>query len=851
MHRILPYTVLPALPERLEPLRRIAYNLWWAWHPETRVLFKRVDPDIWAETNHNPIALLGRVSQTRLEHLLHDEGFLDHLDMVAKSLDDYLADETWFARRYPEHRDLKIAYFSFEFGLTESLRIYSGGLGVLSGDHLKSASDLGLPLVGVGLFYAEGYFRQYLNSDGWQQETASVNDPVQLPLVLEKRPDGQPLLIHVDLPEGRVHAQVWRAQVGRVRLYLLDANVPDNAPELRAITYQLYGGDQTMRIRQEVLLGVGGMHALHAIGHVPDICHMNEGHSAFLSLERIRRLVTEQNLDFQVAAELVAASNVFTTHTPVPAGNDRFPPDLVVRHFEGWMHTVGLDRKDFIALGREEPQNEAETFCMTVLALKTANHSNAVSRLHADVSSRMWQRIWPEIPAPEIPIFPVTNGVHLESFVSSDIARIYDRYLGPRWREQPYERSIWQRLAQIPDEELWAAHERRRARLVTVARHHLADSLVRRGGGPREVELAHHVLNPNALTIGFARRFATYKRATLLLRDVDRLIALVKNPSRPVQLLFAGKAHPHDHQGKALIRDIIHTIFDAGLRAHVVFLEDYDLHIARRLVQGVDVWLNTPRVPLEASGTSGMKAVANGVLHCSTLDGWWAEAYQSDLGFVIGRGEEYEDPAHGDDVEAKDLYNLLEQTIVPLFYDRTPMGLPRMWIQMVKRSISELVPFFNTHRMLVDYLEQGYLPAARKYRALATDNARGARELAAWKRRVAQAWPQLAIAAMRAERDAVHVGQGLSVHAEVDLGSLTTDDVCVEAWAGPLDAQGDVLVGQAYPMTLVEGSASGGRARYTATLPTDASGRQGFTVRVFPSHPALSHKTEMSLVRWA
>ncbi|MGB9005791.1 MAG: alpha-glucan family phosphorylase, partial [Candidatus Aminicenantales bacterium] len=620
MKPIQTFIAVPTLPSPLERLRDLALNLRWAWHHDTIELFRRLDSVLWETTGHNPILMLGTIDQAKLEAAACDEGFLSHLERVAQDLDAYMAAEsTWFRRAHGVSQAPVVAYFSAEFGITECLSIFAGGLGMLAGDHLKSASDLGVPIVGVGLLYQQGYFRQYLNEAGWQQEVYENNDFHNLPMTLKRRPDGSPLTVEVSLPGRQVIVQVWWAQLGRVPLYLLDTNVPANRPEDRDITDQLYGGDIEMRIKQEILLGIGGYLVLEALGLEPTVYHMNEGHSAFLALERTRRLMETRGLSFAEAREAASAGLVFTTHTAVGAGHDYFPPQLMDRYFADSMRALGLSRRDFLALGRQNPDDDNEPFCMTILALHLAAHSNGVSRLHGRVSRKMWKGLWPGLPEDEIPIGHVTNGVQFQSWISREMKELYDRYLGPRWREEVADQTVWQGADRIAAEELWRTHERRRERLVAFCRRRLRTQLERRGASQTAVAAADEVLDPEALTIGFARRFVTYKRATLLLRDAERLARILNKPGRPVQIIYAGKAHPRDDPGKGLIRQIVELSRHEEFRRRLVFLEDYDMAVARYLVQGVDVWLNTPLRLQEASGTSGMKATANGVLNLSIL----------------------------------------------------------------------------------------------------------------------------------------------------------------------------------------------------------------------------------------
>ena len=774
MKPIQTFIAVPTLPSPLERLRDLALNLRWAWHHDTIELFRRLDSVLWETTGHNPILMLGTIDQAKLEAAASDEGFLSHLERVGQDLDAYMAAEsTWFRRAHGVSQAPLVAYFSAEFGITECLSIFAGGLGVLAGDHLKSASDLGVPIVGVGLLYQQGYFRQYLNEAGWQQEVYENNDFHNLPLTLKRRPDGAPLTVEVPLPGRKVIVQVWWAQVGRVPLYLLDSNIPANRPEDRDITDQLYGGDIEMRIKQEILLGLGGYLALEAVGLEPTVYHMNEGHSAFLALERTRRIMEKCGLSFAEAREAASAGLVFTTHTAVGAGHDYFSPQLMDRYFADSMRALGLSRRDFLALGRQNPDDDNEPFCMTILALHLAAHSNGVSRLHGRVSRKMWKGLWPGLPEDEIPIGHVTNGVQFQSWISREMKELYDRYLGPRWREEVADQTVWQGADRIAAEELWRTHERRRERLVAFCRRRLRTQLERRGASQTAVAAADEVLGPEALTIGFARRFATYKRATLLLRDAERLARILNKPGRPVQIIYAGKAHPRDDPGKGLIRQIVELSRHEEFRRRLVFLEDYDMAVARYLVQGVDVWLNTPLRLQEASGTSGMKATANGVLNLSILDGWWDEAYRPEVGWAIGRREKYDDSNYQDQVEAEALYGLLEQEVVPAFYDRGSDGLPRRWIARMRASIQTLCRFFTTHRMVGEYTERYYLHAAGHYAQLTADGLVRAKALAAWKARLQKNWSRVRIEAVGGDsiKD-VQAGGEFRVQAKVHLGAL-------------------------------------------------------------------------------
>jgi glycogen phosphorylase len=854
------FTVLPHLPPRLQALQKLAYNMWWCWNHEAVALFRRVDTDAFEAVEHSPVKLLGAIEQSRLEQLLHDDGFLAHLDRVELAFHEYLSAPTWFQETYGSTKpnngpprlpaDFTIAYFSAEFGLHESVPIYSGGLGVLSGDHLKSASDLGLPLVGVGLMYREGYFRQYLTVDGWQQERYPENDFFNLPLVPVTKPDGSPLTIGVPMPGREVQIRVWRIQVGRIPLYLLDTNIPQNSAEDRAITARLYGGDNDMRIRQEMVLGIGGLRAVRAIGKEPTVCHMNEGHSAFCGLERIRSLMEKTGLDFAAAREAIAAGTVFTTHTPVPAGNDVFPPQMIEHYFGTFLPALKINRDELIALGRQNPADQSEPFGMTVLAIRLANVTNGVSKLHGTVSRKMWKSIWPSLPDTEVPIASITNGIHIATWVSPDLTQLYDRYLGTSWSERTEDPVVWKRAENIPDAELWRTHERRRERLVAFARARLKAQLKNRGAPPAEIARAEEVLDPEALTIGFARRFATYKRGNLLFRNLERLTALLSNKERPLQIIYAGKAHPKDHGGKELIAEIMQFARRPEFRRRIVFLEDYDINVARYLVQGVDVWLNNPRRPLEASGTSGMKAAANGAQNLSILDGWWVEGFDGENGWAIGAGEEYTDLTYQDDVESRAIYDLIEQELIPLFYTRTSDGLPRGWLRRMKRAITTLAPVYNTGRMVSEYMRVAYEPSAKRYLKLMADNLQHARALAEWRRGMNRGWNQVRVESVEtAGADPMHVGGELKVNVRVNLGSFKPDDVEVQLFHGLVDSFGEIPRPQTVTIA-TNGTRQGNSWVFGGTIPCRSSGQHGFAVRVLPRNGDLANPFEPGLISW-
>ena len=850
MPRVFSFQVSPTLPARLEALNKLSLNLRWTWDHPARDVFESLDPDLWEEMIHNPRLVLGRISQRRLAELASDEAFLAELDRAAASLTEYMSGKGWFGRAHPDAAGVGFAYFSAEFGLTECIPNYAGGLGILAGDHLKSASDLGLPLVGVGLLYQRGYFQQYLNADGWQQETYPVNDFSTLPLMPEMDAQNNPITISVDFPGRLAYARVWKVQVGRVPLYLLDTNVLQNSEEDRRITGSLYSGDGELRLQQEIVLGIGGMRALAALGIRPAVCHMNEGHSAFLGLERTRALMEELGVSFFEARQLAAAGNLFTTHTPVPAGFDRFDPQLMARYFATFAERLGIPFERLLSYGRQNSTDPNESFNMAFLAARISSAANGVSRLHGVVTRKMVRAMWPGYSLDEIPVDSVTNGVHIRSWVSLEMTALLNRYLGHRWAEEPSESGVWDRIDRIPDHELWRVRQIRRERLVNYARQSLESQLRRRGGSDAEIASARSVLNPDALTIGFARRFATYKRATLLLRDVPRLKRILTNSARPVQILFAGKAHPHDSAGKDLIRQIIHFASDPEIRSSVVFLEDYDIRVARHLVQGADVWLNTPRRPNEASGTSGMKLLPNGGLNLSVLDGWWAEGYDREVGWAIGRGEDYDNDEHQDAVESDALYNLLEKDVTPLFYERDQENLPRRWIAKMKTSMLRLCPIFSTNRMVTEYVERFYIPAAKRYSDLAAHGGAKLGPILEWRRRFRTAGSQVKFTRVQADNGReIRVGEKIQVTASVVFGEIPPEYVRVQIVSGSVDEGGMIVSSSLSDMKHV--GMTENEHQYEGQLECLESGSYGFSVRVIPFHSDVRVPFEHPWLVWA
>ena len=821
------FLVRPALPPSLARLTQLAYNILWSWEPLIRAVFRRLDPALWRDSGYNPVLMLGRVSQATLKKAAADPRYLA---LYRQACDAY---DARTRKAQPPTDGKLIAYFSFEYGLTECLPVYSGGLGILSGDHLKSSSDHDFPLIALGLLYQQGYFRQMLNPDGWQQERYPINDFYTLPLVPAKDADGEDLKVTVKLPTGSVFIQVWKLVVGRITLYLLDTNIPDNVlPQDRDITDSLYGGDNDTRIRQEIVLGIGGMRALKAMGLRPTVCHMNEGHSAFLVLEQIRLYMRDDRLTFEEALEAARSSNVFTTHTPVPAGIDLFDPGLMYHYFSEYCAEVGIDFQSLMALGRRNPQNRDERFSMAVLALNISAYRNAVSRLHRQVSQEMFHEMWPKLPVWEVPVTSITNGVHLPSWLNGDLAQLYDQYLQPDWRDHPDDSTIWEQVADIPDEELLEVHRRRKRRLVNFVRARQSAAAVRRQASAAEVRRAAEVLDPNAFTIGFARRFATYKRATLLFRDVERLKRILLHKDMPVQVVIAGKAHPKDQPGKSFIREIVQLSRDPDLWKHLVFVEDYDMKVARELVQAVDLWLNTPRRGEEACGTSGMKAAINGVLSLSILDGWFDEAYEHSGGWAIGEREPYSEDQ--DALHASAIYYLLENEIVPMFYERKEQT-PREWIRRVKQALMYISPNFDCRRMVREYMNELYDPAHSQHVRLVQSDFRLIHEKAQWNSRIREVWDRVRfVEAGPGPGGTVMSGKPVPVRAAIDLAGLDPQDVRVEVVVGRVDNNGNLEDTEVLVLPPIE--SQGPVAIFEKDVVPERTGRLGYALRVSPNH---------------
>src|SRR5246127_141482 len=737
------YNVTPTLPATLEPLREITLNLWWTWEPSARRLFRHLDPDLWNRTNHNPVRMLQLSRQARLEEVSQDKAFLRELNEVHDAFRAYLArTDTYGKVGAGAAIKRPVAYFSAEFGFHESIPNYSGGLGILAGDHCKSASDLDLNFVAIGLLYRHGYFRQQIDKDGVQAAINLNQNFYPLPIREVRRGDTK-LLISVPILDRQVFARVWELRVGRVNVYLLDTDISENSPEDRRITAELYGGDLEMRMRQEIMLGIGGVKALTALGIQPDVFHMNEGHSAFLALERIRLNVIEKKLDFYSALQVVAAANVFSTHTPVPAGNDSFPREMMRKYFGNFAKELNLPFDELFSFGQTRVDRN-DPFSMTILALRLSRHANGVSKLHGQVSRSLWKDVWSGVPEHEVPITSVTNGIHTKTWMAPEFSVLYRKYLGD-WEENLTEPDFWRRVIDIPDTQLWETHQKLKLRLVEFVRARVRARRERIGESPEAIRRVNRILDPEILTIGFARRFATYKRGALLFSDKERLKRMLNDTTRPVQFIFAGKAHPRDEGGRALIQEVYRFSREAGFENRVVFLEDYDSYIARRLVQGVDLWLNNPLRPLEASGTSGMNLAPNGGINLSVLDGWWREGYNGNNGWAIGAEIKDGTVEFQSEVDSNSLYQLLENQIIPLYYAKPDGKLPLAWLQLMRESIRSVTPVFNTHRMVKEYTERLYIPAARSHVDFARDNSAGATELSQWKSKMRKDWPQVRI----------------------------------------------------------------------------------------------------------
>ncbi len=824
------FLVRPALPAALSRLSELAYNLVWSWDHTIRSVFRRLDPALWKESNHNPVLLLGRIPQEKLNRAAADPRFLLLYRRACERHDSYLHSGT------PTAATPRIAYFSMEYGLLDCMQIYSGGLGLLSGDHLKAASDGDFALTGVGLLYQRGYLQQYLNPDGWQQERTPLNDFYTLPVRPCTDEKGGEVIVSVVLPTGEAFLKVWHIDVGRVKLYLLDSNIPQNeSAEHREITDQLYGGDIHKRIRQEIVLGIGGLRALKTLGIKPSVHHMNEGHSAFLALERMRVLMHEEGLTFDQALEATRVSNVFTTHTSVPAGIDLFDSSMVYDYFWAYCDQAGFPFDKLLALGRKNLNDSSERFSMAVLALKTSAFRNAVSVLHRYVSQDMFQDLWPRLPVNEVPITSVTNGVHSPTWINGDLAAIYDQYLQPDWRERLEDAKMWELVQEIPGQEIWEMHRKRKRRMVAFVRERAAASATQRKSSASEVRRLQEILDPDVFTIGFARRFATYKRATLLFRDVNRLKRILNSANMPVQIVIAGKAHPKDHPGKTLIREIYTLSRDPEVSKRIIFVEDYGIQVAREMVQGVDLWLNNPRRGEEACGTSGMKAAMNGVLNFSVLDGWFDEAFEISSGWAIGDRTLYSEDQ--DDLHASAIYSTLENEIVPQFYENrgSDQENPIDWVRRMKACIANITPRFSSGRMVAEYMSELYQPAHKLWRGISENNFEAARQKTVWDSRMNETWDRIRFLELGdGPGDQVLSGSAVPLRATIELAGLSPEEIRVEAVIGQIGVNGQLQSTYALPLVPVE--EKGTSVVFANEFTVQQTGRVGYSVRVSPNH---------------
>ena len=843
------YQVFPVLPAPLKFLGVLSRNLWWSWHLDAIELYRRIDPRLWQLSGRNPIMYSTLIPQKRLEELARDEGYLAQLERVRRKFEK----EVGPVSSEPDTGEIKkdlIAYFSMEFGIHESLPLFAGGLGVLAGDHLKAASDLHLPLVGVGLLYQQGYFHQFLDDQGYQQEEYPSTDIFHLPVSRCRNAEGDSISISIQGPDGTIKALVWKVKVGRIPLYLLDTNIPENPVSVRNITDRLYTGEARDRLAQEVLLGVGGMRALKALGIEPEVCHMNEGHSAFCSLERLCQIKASYGVDLETAMEIIPRTTIFTTHTPVAAGHDEFPKELVAPYVISMQECLGVSSDEIISWGQPVSDNPNIPLSMFVLGLRMSQYHNGVSELHGRVARRMWSHVWPGWPEDEVPISHVTNGIHIPSWISIENAQLFERYLAPDWYLHSINSDFSGHIDQIYAEELWQARQMSRARLIRNCRALMVRQYGRRNAPQAVMRSAETVLDQDVLTIGFARRFASYKRATLLLKDTERLKALITSESMPVQFIFAGKAHPKDQEAKEIVKGLIEFARDETVRHRIVFLEDYDINVARYLIQGADIWLNTPRRPMEACGTSGMKAAINGVLNVSILDGWWCEGYREDRGWAIGNGEEYPDHEYQDMVDSHALYNLLENDVIPTFYDRKNGEIPVKWVRMMKASMKMAMDHFCTHRMVQEYEKKFYIEAGENSKVFLAEGAQKAKQMLKQRQRLISMWKHIKInPPARKEAGPFVIGESFLVTAEVVLGDIRPEEVEVEVYYGKLKAVDKLSESRTQHME-VEKNLGDGRYIYACRLKCDFAGQFGFTVRVFPTGDDYLKFTP-GLISWA
>ena len=844
-------TVNPQLPKRIGRITEIANNLWWSWNTEFLRLFKMIDIDLWERCNKNPVKFLKLVAQEKLENASRDLAFVKEYDKIVSNFDAYMGSKnTWFNSKYPDNRNDLIAYFSAEYGLDQTIAIYSGGLGILSGDHLKSASDLGIPLVAVGLLYKNGYFNQIIDRYGMQRPEYRDLDLYDLPINPVKDVDGNDLMLYIKFPKRRIYLKVWEINVGRIKLYLMDSDIDINNDEDRDTTARLYGGDQEMRIRQEIILGMGGVNLLRRLGLNPTVYHMNEGHSAFLNLELIKNTIKEKQVSFNVARDIASSKTVFTTHTPVPAGNDIFPTGLVEKYFKDFWPRLGLTREEFLKLGMKPCEGLEPGFNMGIFALKIAGKKNGVSKLHGEVSRELFADVWPHIAPSESPITYVTNGVHTCTWLAPKLKELYNKYLIPYWQDNIHENSVWEKIRTIPDDKLWEVHLERKVKLLALVKENVTKRLRREGVSYDEINEMTSKLNPNALTIGFARRFATYKRATLIFKDLERITQILNDENRPLQLIFAGKAHPADREGAELIKYIHEISMKPQFKGKIFILENYNIEISRYMVSGVDVWLNNPRRPMEASGTSGQKASVNGVVNFSVLDGWWAEGYNQKNGWSIGTNKEYSSYEEQDIADSDSIYYTLENKIIPTYYNKDKNGISRTWVEYMKNSIISTGGQYSTARMLVDYTNKLYMPLCNLTKKYYSDLNR-VTEFDAWKANMYSNWKDIQIEQVENNADNITVDAGaeIEVRCAVTLPNIEPESVRVEVYYGKFLENGTVQDVQIIPMRM-EGKEENRKYDYVAKIKLTTGGNYGYSFRVMPQNEMILDSENMDLVKW-
>lgn len=850
-------TVIPQLPARIKGLSEMANNLWWSWNTEFLKLFKQIDIDLWEKSEKNPVKFLSLISQEKLSEIIKNEDFLKKYDEIEKDFKDYMnSKNTWFSKTYPENKNDVVAYFSAEYGLDEILPIYSGGLGILSGDHLKSASDLGIPLVAIGLLYKNGYFRQQIDKNGAQESIYKSIDISRMPITEVKDANGEDVKVSVDLPNGVTYLKVWQINVGRIKLYLLDSDLPENPEEYRDITSTLYGGDKENRIKQEIVLGIAGNRTLEKLKITPTVYHMNEGHSSFLLFELMSKTMQNKEVSFNIAKDIVSSKTVFTTHTPVPAGNDIFPVDLIKKYFGKYPEKFGISEQEFLELGmaltsEEKNLNSDANFNMGIFALKIAGKKNGVSKLHEDVSRKLFAEVWPNITPKESPITHVTNGIHTCTWLAPNLKKLYNKYMIPFWQDSIYDDKIWKSVKNIPDEKLWNEHIERKSKLLTLVKDNVVTRLKRNGCSYEEIASVVSGINTNALTIGFARRFATYKRATLIFKDIERIKQILNDSKRPVQLIFAGKAHPADSEGQNLIKYIHELSMQPGFKGKIFLLEDYNIAMSRYLISGVDVWLNNPRRPMEASGTSGQKASVNGVINFSVLDGWWAEGFNSRNGWKIGNNCEYDNYEIQDINDSESIYTMLEKRIIPTYYNRNDKGIPKDWIDTMKESIITTGGKFSTSRMLVDYTEKLYMPLCNLTNQYYSDLEK-VTGFNNWKKNIYNEWDKIEIiqSADNINNKIVNAGNSLNVKCMVKLPHLFEQNISVEAFYGKVNENGIQEDINVIPMKLIEKNEEKRLYTYVATIKLEEGGDFAYTFRVMPKHPMLLDPENLNLIKW-